>query len=573
MGGARLLASPRDGNNEKADGGGDSDAHVRERDLVESYVQEHALEETLNDVVNQIVADRPEDPFLVLSSLLYGKATAKRGIFHVECKEILDGLGLPGVLVRVHTGKGVFDATCSSFVDGKPDRPESLDEFAPTIPLDKQRFGGRGYKRRVEQAQLLLIEALVNLEPTDQQAVDSALILTEQEIGRNLTIAASIAVCKAGARYAERPLHEHIASLLELPLENICLPLPLFSLINAGTLASNKLFIQEIFAAPVSATSFSDAFQLGVELHRSLRNQLDARGIGFSNLGAFGGFAPQLQTVAETFQILRSAMDETRARLEASGGPASWLLDSASVTPLRFEFGIDFAASSFVTPPPPSVTPGSPSGDDRGEEDEEEPLRTVFTYDTDKWVPGSSGVVKSSDEMLEMIQSCVKELGIASVVDPFDRGDIKAFAALLSGEHDVPSDSSEGLSRRLLGGDPECRLQVIGRDLLDVHGLEAIQDERAANTVLLQLDQFATVSRLLASITDARRFGFAVMLGATTAQSSDASFLAALAIGAGIGQVKFGGLGATECVDRYNELLLAAEGAVPPAFVGGAYRR
>ncbi|TMW57595.1 hypothetical protein Poli38472_003520 [Pythium oligandrum] len=538
------------------------DSEVRERDLVEAYLQEHALETELNQVINQVVADRPEDPFLVLSSLLYVKATAKRGIVHVEVKEVLDGLGLPGILVRLHTGKGVFEASIPSSVLGLPDIPEVVDEFAPTIPEDKQRYGGCGYKLRAEQAQVLLIEKLVDLEPTDQAAIDSILTRLEPDIGRNICLAASIAVCKAAAKYAELPLFEYIAMLLELPLENVCIPMPQFSVVNGGKYASNKLFVQEIFVAPVSATSFADALQLGTEFNRSLRVQLDERGVGFSNTGAFGGFAPQMQTLAETFQTLRAAVDDTRTRIEAAGA-AALLLDPTSITPLRFEFGIDFAASEFVE----LSTAG-------GGADPDEATRTTFTYNTDKWVTGSSGGLQNSDGMLLMVRSLIRELNVTSVVDPFDGGDIKAFAGLFSSELDREEDESEAAPRRMIGGDPNCRLQIVGDTLAQEHGLDTISDERAANTILLQLHQFTTVSRALETITDARRLGLSIILGVTASQAtSEGSFVAALAIGAGIGQVKFGGLSASDCVERYNQLLLASEEPNAPGFVASAYRR
>ncbi|POM59831.1 Enolase-like protein, partial [Phytophthora palmivora] len=68
----------------------EEEEQVRERDLVEAYVAEHALESSLNDVINQVVASRPEDPFVMLSSLLYARATAKRGIFFVQVSDVLD---------------------------------------------------------------------------------------------------------------------------------------------------------------------------------------------------------------------------------------------------------------------------------------------------------------------------------------------------------------------------------------------------------------------------------------------------------------------------------------------------
>lgn len=542
------------------------DQEVRERDLVESYVQEHALETALNECVNQIVADRPEDPFLVLSTLLYARATAQRGIFHVQVREILDAIGQPTVLVRLHTGKGVFEGSCSSETRGLPDRPPPNDYDQPVLPMSKQRLGGRGYAQRVDAAELSLLDKLLNLEPTDQQAIDSALLLLEREIGRNICLAASLAACRAGARYAEKPLPEYLASLQEQPGEvNACMPMPVFSVINGARYASSKLFAQEILLLPVGAANFADAHQIGAEFMLSLRAQLDARGVGFCNAGSFGGFAPQLQTIAEVFQLLRAALDETRGKLEAQG-----------VTPVpKIEFGIDFAASEFALP-----LPAEPEANATEDIAGAEAKAQSCSYNTDKWLPGSSGAIKSSEEMLDIIRSCIKELDLSTVVDPFGKNDLKTFVALMAAEHDpdsavMPSedDAAEANATRALGGDPNCRVQIVAKELWELQGIELLAEERACNTVLLHLHQFSTLTQALAAVAEAKRLGLAIMLGAVAGQS-DAELLAAFAVGLGIGQVKFGGLLGAECNDRYNQLLLlSGDDAFAPEYVGESYRR
>lgn len=550
---------------------------VRERDLVEAYLDDHSLEAALNDALNEVVSARPVDPFAVLSALLYARATAQRGVFRVDVHEVLDSVGAPTVLVRLHTGKGVFEASCASETSGRPDEPDELG-----ISLTKQRLSGHGYRKRTETASRTLNEKLLNIEPTEQLAVDAALETLESEIGRNICHAVSVATCKAGAKYAELPLAEYIAKLLDAPVESLCVPMPLFSVVNAGKYASNKLFAQEVFIAPTSAVSFADAYQIGAEFTQALRQQLEMRGVGFTNLGTFGGFAPQLQTLAEMFQILRAALDETRSRLEYGAAGIA----AASLSPLRIDFGVDLSATEYVLPPSPptSSSVDSLAGSVRSTlvspalVADEDDARMPLAYNMDKWVPGSSGMLKTSEEMLEIIRSAIKELDIASVIDPFDKDDVKSFAALLSGEHDQDTSGSDNgdlstARRPTLGGDPNCRVQIAGKMAFQHQGLETLHEERACNTVVLHLHHFATVSRALEMITDAKRLGIAVILGAVAGQSSDAAFLAAVAVGAGVGQVKFGGLAGGDGVERYNQLLLLSQDVFAPEFVATTYRR
>ncbi|KAL4108850.1 hypothetical protein PRIC1_000559 [Phytophthora ramorum] len=583
----RQQQEPRDEQDEE-----EEEEQVRERDLVEAYVAEHALESSLNDVINQVVASRPEDPFLMLSSLLYARATAKRGIFYVQVCEVLDASGEPTVLVRLHTGKGVFEGCCSAEATGITDRECSarsrelqedgagVSNAFTDVPPSKQRYGGRGYSKITATAQEVLMVKLENVEPTDQGVLDAILQELETTLGRNVCLATSLAICRAGAKYAEMPLREYVAKLQELPPENQCVPMPIFSVVNGGMYASNKLFAQEVLMTPTSAANFADALQIAVEFTTALHAQLETRGVGFTNRGAFGGYAPQLQTLAEVFQVLRAALDDVRARLE---DPDGHVISPASASPLQVDFGVDFAASEFV------VRPAKTDSDGTGQNEDDNDTSLSFTYNTDRWVPGSTGALKNSDELFDILRSSVKELEITTVVDPFDAGDVKMFAALHSTENDSdssaladPADTgtAEGGDQVAkegagLGGDPNCRVQIVGREVVERHGLAALNEERACNTVLLVPHQFPTVSRLLQAVTDAQHLGLAIILGVSGGHpGTDAEVLTAVAMGAGIGQVKFGGVLGAECQDRYRKLLLESQEPGAPPFVGGrAYRR
>ncbi|KAL3660993.1 hypothetical protein V7S43_014008 [Phytophthora oleae] len=552
---------PRDDQDED-----EEEEQARERDLVEAYVAEHSLESSLNDVINQVVASRPEDPFLMLSSLMYARATAKRGIFFVQVTEVPDASGEPTVLVRLHTGKGVFEGCCSGEVGGVTDREcsantQDFDEIA-TISPSKLRYGGRGFASIAATAQEVLTEKLGNLEPTDQGKLDHILHDFETTVGRNVCFATSLAICQAGAKYAELPLREYVAKLHELPAENQCIPMPMFSVVNGGKYASNKLFAQEVLMTPTSAVSFVDALQIALEFTTAVHAQLEARGVGFTNRGAFGGFAPQLQTLAEVFQVLRSALDDVRERLE---DPDGRVISPPSASPLRVDFGVDFAAFEFAV---------------EATEQNEDNETPSSTYNTDRWVPGPSGAFKSSDELLDIIRSSIKELELSTVVDPFDAGDVKSFSALHSTENDLDGGADPGEASTLkegagLGGDPSCRVQIVGRAVVERHGLAVLNEERACNTVLLVPHQFPTVSKLLEAIANAQQFGLAVILGASAGQpGADAEVLTALAMGTGIGQVKFGGVLGADALDRYRKLLLESQEQGAPPFVGAqAYRR
>lgn len=591
------------------DDAGEQDEQLRERDLVENYLSDHALEQTLTDLLNSVVADRPADPLLALSSLLLARSTATaRGILHVELSPVLAPVAqqsIPAVLVNVHTAKGVFSSKCAAGkVDNVPPREKS------EVYTD--------YLGWIEA----LNEALVGLDPTEQNTVDEILARlstpsTPQEqannvdlpaitLPRHVALACSLAVCQAGAKLGDKPLREHLAALAgvdpAIDMSSLSVPMPTFSVVNGGAIAANKLFAQEILMTPVSAVSFSDALAIGAAFHQALRKQLDTRGSGFSNAGGFGGFAPQLQSLAEVFQLLRAAVEDTRAILASStttnedeyseGGDDSindpFRVSQSSISPLEVTFGVDFAASEFVLAAQALPVKSEETSEEAAVSSGSPPAINSYTYDTDKWVIGSSGTLKTSAELLEIVRSAVSELSLASVIDPFAAQDVGSMTALIAS---VEQDTQEAAVVVAEGETaPQCP-QIAVRDALFACDsrvnageaskplsiaarIELLASERACDAVVFELRQFTTISELMDAFSAAQRFGVSVSFGASMGDGvGDAEFLAALSMsGCGIRQVKFGGLLAAECVDRYNRILLGSLETDAPPFIGRGFR-
>lgn len=552
---------------ERHDDQSNDDGEEQERDLVEAYVAKHALEATLNDVMNRMMVTRPEDPCLMLSSLLYERATAKRGILFVQVEQVMDALGEPTVFVRLHTGKGVFEGCCAAEAGGITDhdyakQSPNVDELGADVSISRRRYNGKGFVKIAASAQTLLTEKLVNQDPTDQKPLDIMLQDLETRLGRNVCLATSLALCQAGAKYLELPLRDYVSKLQGLLPANQRIPMPLFSIVNGGRYASTHLRIQEVMLMPTSATSFADALEIAVEFQSAFKARLDTLGVGFTNCGAFGGLTPQFQSLKDLFPVLRAAQDDLQVRLKDT--------TEHVLSPLRIDFGVDFAASEYAAP----VRAESP--------DSSESPRS-FTYNTDWWVPGSNPALKSSGELVDILHDSIKELELTTIVDPFDAGDIKSFATLHSTENDnvvavegvVHDEAGDGVKDvDGLGGDVDCRVQIVGRAVVERHELTAVSEAHACNTVLLVPHQFPTVSQLLQAISNAHNLGLVVILEAAAGQFGDAEVLVALAIGTGLGQVKFGGVLGAAAQDRYRKLVLESQEPGAPPFVGAnAFRR
>jgi enolase len=107
------------------------------------------------------------------------------------------------------------------------------------------------------------------------------------------------------------------------------------------------------------------------------------------------------------------------------------------------------------------------------------------------------------------------------------------------------------LTRRL--GD---RVQLVGDDLL-VTNTERIAraiDERAANAVLIKLNQIGTLSETIEAIEVARRAGWAAVVSHRSGETEDTT-IADLVVATGAGQIKTGAPSRSERVAKYNRLL------------------
>jgi enolase len=81
---------------------------------------------------------------------------------------------------------------------------------------------------------------------------------------------------------------------------------------------------------------------------------------------------------------------------------------------------------------------------------------------------------------------------------------------------------------------------------------------RAANGVLIKLNQNGTLTGTLDVIALARQAGYAPVVSARSGETEDA-FIADLAVGTAAGQIKIGSLRCSDRLSKYNQLLRIEE--------------
>ena len=129
---------------------------------------------------------------------------------------------------------------------------------------------------------------------------------------------------------------------------------------------------------------------------------------------------------------------------------------------------------------------------------------------------------------------------------------------LVSIEDGMAEDDWEGwkaLTERL--GD---RVQMVGDDLFvtNVEMLERGIAEKAANSILIKVNQIGTVSETLHTMETAQRAGFTRMVSHRSGETED-TFIAHLAVATNTGQIKSGAPARGERTAKYNQLLRIEE--------------
>ena len=136
-----------------------------------------------------------------------------------------------------------------------------------------------------------------------------------------------------------------------------------------------------------------------------------------------------------------------------------------------------------------------------------------------------------------------------------DLADRHELVSIEDGMSEDDWDGWKALNARL--GD-SC--QLVGDDLF-VTNIEILRRgirERAANSILIKVNQIGSVSETLHTMEAAERAGFTRMVSHRSGETED-SFIAHLAVGTNAGQMKTGAPARGERTAKYNQLLRIEE--------------
>ena len=150
------------------------------------------------------------------------------------------------------------------------------------------------------------------------------------------------------------------------------------------------------------------------------------------------------------------------------------------------------------------------------------------------------GQKRSSAQMSSYYSELLDAYPLVSIEDPLDENDWEGWARMTA---DV--------------GD---RVQIVGDDLFvtNIERLEEGIERRAANALLVKVNQIGTLSETLDAMSLAGQYGYRSMMSHRSGETEDTT-IADLAVATNCGQIKTGAPARSERVAKYNQLLRIEE--------------
>lgn len=237
-------------------------------------------------------------------------------ITHIWAREILDSRGIPTVETACMLDNGI--TSVSSVPAGTSTGSHEALELRDN---DNPRFLGQGVLKAVENVNTVLGAAVIGMDPTDQINIDKKLVEVDgtenkSKFGANAILSVSEAVARAGSMASSQPLYAWIYQLASRGniTNKVKIPTPLFNMINGGLHGAGNLDFQEFWVVPASNKTFTEGLQMGAEIYQTIGQNLGHRG-AIHSVGQEGGYAPNLFTNADAFEVFIESIKQTNYSL------------------------------------------------------------------------------------------------------------------------------------------------------------------------------------------------------------------------------------------------------------------
>jgi enolase len=240
--------------------------------------------------------------------------------------------------------------------------------------------------------------------------------------------------------------------------------------------------------------------QIGCEVYHNLGKIIKAKFGGDATLiGDEGGFAPPCDE--------RSALELIMEAITKAGHDG------------KVEVGLDVAASEFKVKDSGFGADATYDLDFKSADADKDPSRTL-----------------TAAQMTDFYAGLIKDFPIVTIEDAFDEDDWPNWSAMV--------------------GSYGTDVQIVGDDLTVTNPVKITRaiDEKAANALLLKVNQIGTVSESIDAVKLSKQNGWGIMTSHRSGETED-TYIADIAVGLCAGQIKTGAPCRSERLAKYNQLL------------------
>ena len=362
-------------------------------------------------------------------------------------------------------------------------------------------YMGKGVSMAVSNVNSTIRENLLGKSVFEQKELDSLMI--DLDGTENKCILGANAILGVSLAISQAAAKSKNLPLYQYIGGNsaITLPVPMMNIINGGSHSDAPIAFQEFMIVPLNAESFSHAMKIGTEIFHNLKSILSGRGLSIS-VGDEGGFAPKLKGTEDALETIIKSISS------AGFKPGEDVM-----------IALDCASSEFF-------------------EDNHYDYR-IFE--------GKNGKVFDSVQQADYLSDLVSKYPIISIEDGMDENDWSGWIH----------------STNVLGN----KVQLVGDDLFvtNTNILQKGIDQKAANSILIKVNQIGTLTETINAINLAKEHGFSTVISHRSGETED-NIIADLAVALNAGQIKTGSLSRSDRMSKYNQLLRIEEQLGSKAF-------
>lgn len=359
---------------------------------------------------------------------------------------------------------------------------------------DPRRYLGKGVTKAVAHVNGPLFQLLVGKDLLGQQEIDNLMIAADGTPNKGRFGAnAILGVSLACARAAATSKKQPLYRSLGGE-DAVLLPVPMMNILNGGAHADNLLDFQEFMVRPIGAPTFREAVRWGSEVFHTLKKLLKTQGFSTA-VGDEGGFAPGIDSTESALDIIVDAIG--KAGFKAG---------------VDMTIALDPAASEFY-----------------------DSAEKVY-LEKKKKEANRPFVKRTWAEQIAWLRELCAKYPIDSIEDGLDQNDWEGWSAFTAQMKE--------------------KIQIVGDDLFVTNPkfLQQGIDRKAANAILIKVNQIGTLTETLQTIALAKKHGYATVFSHRSGETEDTT-IADLCVATSAGQIKTGSLSRSDRVAKYNRLL------------------